>query len=166
MDLLDQVAIVTGSARGIGKTIALTLAEAGANLVISDLNVEAGKETVEEIKAAGRKAVWVEADVSQTDQATRLIETAQEELIIEKFKEFARGFAEVRTGNESGIKWADFVISLNGKRLKQVPQGKTFYKIKEKDFANYNPGERALIRAAEVFHQIFNSGTMTDGIYL
>ncbi len=71
--------MVTGSARGIGKTIALTLAEAGANLVISDLNVEAGKETVEEIKTMGRKAIWVESNVSQTDQATKLIETAQEE---------------------------------------------------------------------------------------
>lgn len=79
MELLDQAAVITGSARGIGKTIALTLAEAGANLVISDLNVEAGKETVEEIKAMGRKAIWIESDVSQTDQAVKLIETAQEE---------------------------------------------------------------------------------------
>jgi len=79
MELLDQVAVVTGSARGIGKTIALTLAEAGANLVISDLNVEAGKETVEEIKALGRKALWIESDVSQSDQAINLIETAQNE---------------------------------------------------------------------------------------
>ena len=46
MELAGQVAVVTGSARGIGKTIALTLAESGADIVISDLNVEAGKETV------------------------------------------------------------------------------------------------------------------------
>lgn len=79
MDLLDQVAVVTGSARGIGKTIAISLAEAGANVVISDLNVEAGKETVEEIKAMGRKSIWVKADVSQTADAESLIDKTQEE---------------------------------------------------------------------------------------
>ncbi len=78
MELLDQAAVVTGSARGIGKTIALTLAGAGANIVISDLNVEAGKETVDEINTMGRKAVWIEADVSKSDQATKLIEKAHE----------------------------------------------------------------------------------------
>ena len=78
MELADQVAVVTGSARGIGKTIAMILAEAGANIVISDLNVEAGKETVEVIKAMGREAIWVETDVSKSDQANLLIETTQE----------------------------------------------------------------------------------------
>jgi 3-oxoacyl-[acyl-carrier protein] reductase len=76
MDLRDQVAVVTGSARGIGKTIALELAKAGVKLVISDLNVEAGKETVQEIKAGGSEALWIEADVSKNDQAAYLIENA------------------------------------------------------------------------------------------
>jgi 3-oxoacyl-[acyl-carrier protein] reductase len=79
MELADQVAVVTGSARGIGKTIALTLAEAGAHLVISDINEAAGIETVNEITALGRKAIWVAADVSKTEQATKLIDKAQEE---------------------------------------------------------------------------------------
>jgi len=78
MELADQVAVVTGSARGIGKTIAMILAEAGANIVISDLNVEAGKQTVEEIQAMGREAIWVEADVSKSDKANLLIESTQE----------------------------------------------------------------------------------------
>ena len=78
MELADQVAVVTGSARGIGKTIAMILAEAGAKIVISDLNVEAGKETVKEINDMGREAIWVEADVSKSDQANLLIETTQE----------------------------------------------------------------------------------------
>ena len=78
MELADQVAVVTGSARGIGKTIALTLAGAGADVVISDLNVDAGKETVDEIKASGREAIWIEADVSKSDQANMLVEKTQE----------------------------------------------------------------------------------------
>ena len=78
MELAEHVAIITGSARGIGKTIALTLADAGANIIISDLNVEAGKETVKEIETKGRKAIWIEADVSKNDQAVQLIEKAHE----------------------------------------------------------------------------------------
>ena len=78
MELSDQVAIVTGSARGIGKTIAITLSEAGAHLVISDVNEEAGLKTVNEITGQGRKAVWVAADVSKSDQALHLIDKAQE----------------------------------------------------------------------------------------
>jgi len=78
MELADQVAVVTGSARGIGKTIAMTLSDAGAHLVISDVNEEAGKETVNEITALGRKAVWFAADVSKSEQAARLIDKAQE----------------------------------------------------------------------------------------
>jgi 3-oxoacyl-[acyl-carrier protein] reductase len=78
MELADQVAVITGSARGIGKTIALSLAHAGANIVVSDLNVEAGKETVQEIKSLGRDAVWVEANVSSSDDAGQLIDQAQE----------------------------------------------------------------------------------------
>jgi 3-oxoacyl-[acyl-carrier protein] reductase len=78
MDLNGQVAVVTGSARGIGKTIGLELAKAGAKIVISDLNVEAGKETVQAIKAEGSEAIWVEADVSKNDKAIHLIENAHQ----------------------------------------------------------------------------------------
>jgi len=78
MELAGQIAVITGSARGIGKTISMSLAEAGANIVISDLNVEAGKETVAEIEAMGREAIWVQADVSKSDQANQLIESTQE----------------------------------------------------------------------------------------
>jgi len=78
MELSDQVAVVTGSARGIGKTIAMTLAGEGAHLVISDVNEEAGKETVKEIIALGRKAIWVAADVSKYSEAAQLIDKTQE----------------------------------------------------------------------------------------
>ena len=78
MELAGQIAVITGSARGIGKTIAISLAEAGANIVISDLNVEEGKATVGEIEAMGREAIWVQADVSKSNQANQLIESTLE----------------------------------------------------------------------------------------
>jgi len=72
MDLSGKVAIVTGSARGIGREIALRLAEAGANIVISDI---AGAESAaEEIKKMGRQSLAVNADVSSTADVANLVE--------------------------------------------------------------------------------------------
>jgi len=56
MKLKDQVALITGSARGIGKEIALTFAQAGAMVIISDINAEMAAATAEEFKKQGLKA--------------------------------------------------------------------------------------------------------------
>lgn len=77
MDLTNKVAIVTGSGRGIGKTIALRLANAGANIVINDIGDPAPAEgTAAEIKALKRENVVVLGDVSLAADVTRLVETA------------------------------------------------------------------------------------------
>jgi len=72
MNLSDKVAIVTGSGRGIGRAIALRLAEAGANVVVND--VEPVEAVVREIKAMGRQALPVLADVSSASEVDRLVE--------------------------------------------------------------------------------------------
>lgn len=74
MTLTGKTAIITGSARGIGKMIALELAARGANTVISDLNEAEGILVVDEIKAKGSQAIWVKADVSKSDDAQQLIQ--------------------------------------------------------------------------------------------
>jgi 3-oxoacyl-[acyl-carrier protein] reductase len=61
--LRDQVAVVTGAARAIGREIALTLAKEGATVVSIDLS--SSDETVEEIRSRGGDAIGVEADVAQ-----------------------------------------------------------------------------------------------------
>ena len=74
----NKVAIVTGSARGIGKAIALKLAQEGYNVVISDILEDAAKETAREIEALGVKSLVVVADVSKAEDARKLIdETVQ-----------------------------------------------------------------------------------------
>jgi 3-oxoacyl-[acyl-carrier protein] reductase len=72
------VAIVTGSARGIGKAIALKLAGVGANIVVNDIAAAADslEKTAEEIRALGRQALAVTADVSSPGDVTRLVEAA------------------------------------------------------------------------------------------
>ncbi|NOX90129.1 MAG: 3-oxoacyl-[acyl-carrier-protein] reductase [Calditrichaeota bacterium] len=69
----EKVAIVTGSARGIGKAIALKLAKEGYHVVISDILKETAEKTAKEIESLGSKSLPVVADVSKLEDAQRLI---------------------------------------------------------------------------------------------
>jgi len=69
-----KVAIITGAGRGIGKAIALTLAEAGADTVVVARTREQIEQTAEEIRQLGRKALAMPADVSQEDQVKKVVE--------------------------------------------------------------------------------------------
>lgn len=78
-DLSGRVAIVTGASRGIGRAIALELARRGATVVVNyHTNEAAAQEVVAEIQRAGGRALAVRADVSQFEEARRLVDTATE----------------------------------------------------------------------------------------
>ena len=68
MKLQDKIAIVTGSAAGIGKEIALTYAREGAKVVIADMNKEAAEATAQELRGTGAQAMSVTMDVTSEDQ--------------------------------------------------------------------------------------------------
>lgn len=72
----DEVAVVTGAARGIGAAYAQALAGAGAAVVVADLDAEAGESTAKSIVAAGGRAVFVETDVSAPESAQRTADRA------------------------------------------------------------------------------------------
>ena len=76
----NKNAIVTGSARGIGKAIALKLAEEGANVVIVDVIYESAVETSEEIKKIGRKSLAMKVDVTKFDEVEMMIQKTKDEL--------------------------------------------------------------------------------------
>lgn len=78
MDLKNKVAIITGSRRGIGKAIALAFAKAGANVVVSDINLDDCNKVVEEIKAIGKKGLAVKADVSNPEDVSKMINLTTE----------------------------------------------------------------------------------------
>jgi 7-alpha-hydroxysteroid dehydrogenase len=76
----DQVAIVTGAGRGIGRAAALALAEAGADLVISARTPEQLDEVAAEIRGFGRRVVAIPADLSDLDTLPPLVSAALEQL--------------------------------------------------------------------------------------
>ena len=74
MDLSSRVALVTGSGRGIGRAIALKLAEIGATVVVNDVN-ETAEGVAEEIGATGQPSLAVVADVSSSEDVAKMVET-------------------------------------------------------------------------------------------
>lgn len=73
MDLKGKVAIVTGGAQGIGKSIATQLAQAGANIVIADVVEEVAKSTAQEISQKGNEAISIKVDVSSLSSVEEMV---------------------------------------------------------------------------------------------
>lgn len=78
-DLTDRVAIVTGAGRGIGKALALGLAEFGADVVVAARTAADIEKTAEEIRALGRRALPVPADVQDGEQIANMVKRTLEE---------------------------------------------------------------------------------------
>jgi len=77
--LNGRVALVTGASRGIGKGIALALAEHGADVAVNyRSDREAAEATVAEVRGRGRNARALQADVAKAEEAARLLEQAEE----------------------------------------------------------------------------------------
>jgi 3-oxoacyl-[acyl-carrier protein] reductase len=80
-DLKGRVALVTGSSRGIGRSIALALAQAGADIALNFLSRSADAQAVEsQIRQLQRRCVTIQADVSKSSDVERLIRGSEEEL--------------------------------------------------------------------------------------
>lgn len=78
---IRKTALITGGSRGIGKAIAIRLAEKGNNIVFSYVsNEEAAQKTLEEIKSKGVKVLAFKADVSSYDECQKLIDTTVKEM--------------------------------------------------------------------------------------
>ena len=78
MDMKGKVSIVTGAGRGIGRCIAETLAEAGSNVVVMDVNENDIREAVEALKAKEVKAEGMKVDVSNPDEVNAAVEKVVE----------------------------------------------------------------------------------------
>ncbi len=78
-NLNDKVALVTGSARGLGQAIALKLAEAGADIALCDLNAEWLEETAEKVKALGRRVECYGVNVAEGESVTAGIKAIEKD---------------------------------------------------------------------------------------
>ncbi len=102
MDFKDQVVVVTGSSRGIGKEIALAFAREGASVVLSGRNEQALTPVAADVEKAGGKALVCAADVSETQSAQNLIDQA-----LQKF-----GRVDILVNN-AGITRDNILLRLN-----------------------------------------------------
>jgi 3-oxoacyl-[acyl-carrier protein] reductase len=80
MSVSGKIALVTGAAQGIGRNIALSLANDGADVAICDMNLDAAQITAAEIEAAGRKSLALKANVAASTDVTAMIDK-----VVEKF---------------------------------------------------------------------------------
>ncbi len=77
--LKGKVAIVTGAASGIGRAVAQAYAQEGAKVVVSDISVGSGEQTVKLINEAGGEAFFIAADTSRADDNERLVKQTVEQ---------------------------------------------------------------------------------------
>jgi len=73
--LKDMVAVITGSGRGIGKAIATTLAQAGAKIVINDINTDLSIATAQEFQLLGIEAISAPCNVTVSEEINEMVET-------------------------------------------------------------------------------------------
>lgn len=109
----DKVALVTGAGRGIGKATAIALAREGADVVVNDVDLQSAEETAEEIRAIGRRALPIKADVSSKREVNKMVDR-----IIETFRKIdilvnnAGIFSSVSIDDMTEDEW-DRVIEVN-----------------------------------------------------
>jgi NAD(P)-dependent dehydrogenase (short-subunit alcohol dehydrogenase family) len=95
--LQGQVGIVTGGGQGLGRVFCRTFAEAGADIVVAEINPASGPETASEIREMGRRAMSVETDVRSPDSVREMVKSALAEF----------GKIDFLMNNAGITKWAE-----------------------------------------------------------
>jgi 3-oxoacyl-[acyl-carrier protein] reductase len=91
--LKDRVAIVTGGAKGIGRSICLKFAEEGCDVVVNAMHIEGARKVAKEVEALGRKAIAIAADVADIAQV--------KDMVAQTIKKF--GKVDILVNNAGGV---------------------------------------------------------------
>lgn len=132
MKLKGKVAIVTGAGRGIGRGIALRLAQDGAEVVVNDINSETVNKVVKEIEALGRKALAIAADVSNGAAVYAMVEQAVAEFGKLDIMVANAGIAQVKQAIEITEEDWDRIFAVNAKGIFLCDQAAAKQMIKQK----------------------------------
>jgi len=112
MKLKNKVAVITGAAQGIGRAIATTLAQQGANVVVSDIQLEKAETTAKEIMAeTGQKVIAVHADVVDSASVKAMIDRTIDEF--ERIDILVNNAGTTRDGLIMRMKETDWDLVLN-----------------------------------------------------
>ena len=103
-DFSGKVALITGAGGGIGRATALAFSRAGASVVVSDINVAGGEETVGLIEAAGGKALFQRCDVADADAVKALVKRA-----VDTYGRLDFGHNNAGINNMAADEWDDAV---------------------------------------------------------
>ena len=76
MEFQGKTALITGSATGIGRSLAVALAREGADLALLDIDEERGRETAELVRKEGRRGEFYRADASQRESLEKAVDAA------------------------------------------------------------------------------------------
>lgn len=114
MRLKDKIAIITGGGSGIGRATALLFAENGAKVVVADVDIEGGEETVRLIEEKGGSAVFIRTNVANSDEIKTLVQGTIEHFgsIDILVNNAGIGNSEVRSMDLTEEEW-DRVIDIN-----------------------------------------------------
>ncbi len=143
----NKTVVITGAASGLGKAIAMKFAKNGANVVVSDINEEAGHKVVKEIEAANGIAYFVKADTSKPEANKMLVEKA-----IEKFGNLHYAVNNAGIGGELA-ETADYPID-SWKQVIDVNLNGVFYGTKYQIPAIIDAGGGAIVNMASILGSV------------
>ena len=112
-DLTGKVSIVTGSAAGLGQTMAIGLAKHGSDISVVDINVDRAKSVAKEIESLGRRALIIKVDVTQKPEVDKMVEKLLDEFGKIDVLVNSAGIARRAKAEEMSEKDWDEVISVN-----------------------------------------------------
>lgn len=145
--LKNKVAIVTGSASGIGRDTAIIYAKNGAKVVVSDTNKSGGEDTVDMIKEAGGEAIWIHADVSKPEDCDNLVNAT-----IKHFGQLDIACNNAGIGGEQSP-MADMSID-NWKHVMAVNLDSVFYCMKYQITAMLKTGGGSIVNVSSILGSV------------
>ena len=123
IQLNQRVALVTGAGEGIGRGCALALAEAGADVVVNDVNPVTGQATAAEIQKMGRRSLFAQADVSDARAVQALVEAVQREFGVLHVLLNNAGFNLFKNLEQTSLEEWDRIMSVDLRGIYLVTRG-------------------------------------------